>query len=182
MRRRWSCRRSSWRRPNTLLRRLTANMRRQVSQLFTVDLVLHAFTSMSQLPSVAVCCRMNIVAAELQSIMDLILSGCAAMCRTSVRLNFAFCDLRWPVSWWSLRVTWNVQRSALRCLRGNHFLPPPPTSSKVTTMLLLIFSHFSFYLLLLRPHLKWIASALSWMRSWKPCRTTWSLWRLRQRR
>lgn len=34
-------------------------------------------------------------------------------------------DFRLPVSWWSLRVTWNVQRSVLRCLRGID-LPPFP--------------------------------------------------------
>lgn len=32
-------------------------------------------------------------------------------------------DFRWPVSWWSLRATWNVQRSVLSCLRGKAVLP-----------------------------------------------------------
>lgn len=41
MRRKWNCRRSNWKRPNTLLRRLTANTRRQVSQLFIAPLSIY---------------------------------------------------------------------------------------------------------------------------------------------
>lgn len=40
-------------------------------------------------------------------------------------VHFVYCEFRWPVSWWSLRVTWNVQRSVLSCLRGKELFSSP---------------------------------------------------------
>ena len=98
-RRRWSCKRSSWRRPNTLQRRLTANMRRQASQLFR-------WLPLSTARSTFFYTQVAAAIDDLVVFME------------SELVPFACCDHRWPVSWWSLRAIWSVQRSALSCLRG----------------------------------------------------------------
>lgn len=122
-RRRWSCRRSSWRRPNTLQRRLTANMRRHVSQLFT------SLWTLSSAFSAFFC--FNVTA----DVSGHFLSDATSCQFNSLTLHFVHCDFRWPVSWWSLRVTWNVQRSVLSCLRGKNFIPSPlHLFLKITTL------------------------------------------------